>query len=78
MKISFKTMIFGLMTLMSMAIITACSSDNDNNNGGDEKTPPPYYYPNDPAVSTLVEVIKKNEYAPTEFGNQICQPARKP
>ena len=71
MRYLIKTMTFGLMTLMSMAILTACSSDNDNNSDGDEKLPPTYYYPNDPAISTLVEVIEKNEYAPTEFGNKI-------
>ena len=70
MRYLIKTMTFGLMTLMSMAILTACSSDNDNNSGGSQP-PSGVHHPIDASTRTLIDVVEKNEYTTTEFREAI-------
>ena len=66
-----KIVTFGLLALMSIVMLTACSSDNGD---GDQKPPIPKHVV-DPSISTLITVIdeESKDYTPTEFREAIVK-----
>ncbi len=65
-----KRLTLSLITCISMGLLTACSDDS---NDGDGVAPqvPDESNPITPSQSTLLEIIEKNDYDPTEFGDVI-------
>ena len=62
-----KTITLGLITWMSMGLLTACHDDT----GGESQQAPKEYHPINASTRTLCDIIEKNEYDPTEFGGVI-------
>ena len=73
MKGKYKIIASWLITLTSIVILTACSGDDDNNLGKDGGSQPSsdVFHPIDAFTPTLGDIIEKNEYTPTEFGDAI-------
>jgi hypothetical protein len=62
----FKVMPFCLMALVSIGMLTACSDDDDNGSVSSD-----VFHPINASTRTLRDVIEKNVYQPTEFGETI-------
>ena len=71
-----RMLIFALATGLTMCMLTACSSDGFNpGEGGGVQPEPEAFHPIDASTRTLLDIVEKNEYTPTEFGETIgCWP----
>ena len=64
-----KAFTLGLAAWVSMGLLTACSDSNDEDN--DSGSIPGVNHPVHASTSTLRDIIEKNEYDPTQFGEVI-------
>ena len=68
-KVLARIVVLGFVVLVSM--LTACSDSDNQEQGGREDPESEATPPTDVSTQTLLEVIEKSEYTPTEFGEAI-------
>ena len=63
-----KAIVLSLTAWTSMGLLTACSDSNDD---ADSRPAPEVNHPINASTRTLRDIIEKNEYEPTKFGEVI-------
>lgn len=66
-KLFVRTITLGLISWMSMGLLTACHDDSD----GESQQAPKEYHPINASTRSLRDIVEKNVYDPTEFGGII-------
>lgn len=67
-----RMLIFALMTGLTMCMLTACSSDGFNpEEGGGVQPEPEVFHPINASTRTLLDIVNRNEYTPSEFAEAI-------
>ena len=67
----FKNVTFCFVALVSIGMLTACSDSDNQEQGGGENPGSEVFHPIDASTQTLRDVIEKNTYDPSEFGEVI-------
>lgn len=67
----FKNVTFCFVALVSIGMLTACSDSDNQEQGGGEDPGSGVFHPIDASTQTLRDVIEKNTYDPSEFGEVI-------
>ena len=67
----FKNVTFCFVALVSIGMLTACSDSDNQGQGGGEDPGSGVFHPIDASTQTLRDVIEKNTYDPSEFGEVI-------
>ena len=67
----FKNVTFCFVALVSIGMLTACSDSDNQEQGGGDNPGSEVFHPIDASTQTLRDVIEKNTYDPSEFGEVI-------
>ena len=67
----FKNVTFCFVALVSIGMLTACSDSDNQEQGGGENPGSEVFHPIDASTQTLRDVIEKNTYDPSNFGEVI-------
>ena len=67
----FKNVTFCFVALVSIGMLTACSDSDNQGQGGGEDPGSGVFHPIDASTQTLRDVIEKNTYDPSNFGEVI-------
>ena len=67
----FKNVTFCFVALVSIGMLTACSDSDNQEQGGGDNPGSEVFHPIDASTQTLCDVIEKNTYDPSEFGEVI-------
>ena len=67
----FKNVTFCFVALVSIGMLTACSDSDNQEQGGGENPGSEVFHPINASTQTLRDVIEKNTYDPSEFGEVI-------
>ncbi len=67
----FKNVTFCFVALVSIGMLTACSDSDNQEQGGGEDPGSGVFHPIDASTQTLRDVIEKNTYDPSKFGEVI-------
>ena len=67
----FKNVAFCFVALVSIGMLTACSDSDNQEQGGGEDPGSGVFHPIDASTQTLRDVIEKNTYDPSNFGEVI-------
>ena len=67
----FKNVTFCFVALVSIGMLTACSDSDNQEQGGGEDPGSGVFHPIDASTQTLRDVIEKNTYDPSNFGEVI-------
>ena len=67
----FKNVTFCFVVLVSIGMLTACSDSDNQEQGGGEDPGSGVFHPIDASTQTLRDVIEKNTYDPSNFGEVI-------
>ena len=67
----FKNVTFCFVALVSIGMLTACSDSDNQEQGGGEDPGSEVFHPIDASTQTLRDVIEKNTYDPSNFGEVI-------
>lgn len=67
----FKNVTFCFVALVSIGMLTACSDSDNQGQGGGENPGSEVFHPIDASTQTLRDVIEKNTYDPSKFGEVI-------
>ena len=67
----FKNVTFCFVALVSIGMLTACSDSDNQEQGGGDNPGSEVFHPIDASTQTLRDVIEKNTYDPSNFGEVI-------